>query len=56
MEYYYALIHPIIIAASELRTQDCYYYEKLDAKTIYAKEGNAGVKKTLEKLLSSGYC
>jgi len=27
-----------------------YYHEKLDAMTIYAKEGNAGVKKVIQFL------
>jgi hypothetical protein len=28
-----------------------HYYEKLDAMTIYAKEGNGGVKKVIQSLL-----
>ena len=36
---------------SEIRTWEwTNHYEKLDALTIYAKEGNAGVKKVIKSL------
>ena len=51
MQYVHtAIIKEYDEQAEFIRRNGLDYYEKLDASTIYAKEDNVGVKKTIQSL------